>query len=62
MLGLAAPARFAGIVWFKWDSLREAFRVGRTSYSYLSSGQRGFRSGPPINRFGSNEIRGTIIS
>ena len=53
---------FAGIVWFKWDSLREAFQVGRTSY--LPSGQRrvGSRSGPKITRGGSNEIRGMSIA
>ncbi len=53
---------FAGIIWFKWDSLREAFRVGRTSYSFLSSGQRRVGSGPPITRGGSNLIMGMFIS
>ena len=52
----------AGICWFKWDLVREAFQVGRASY--LPSGQRrvGSGSGPPITRGGSNEIRGISIA
>jgi hypothetical protein len=51
---------FTGIVWFKWDLVQDAFRERRTSYQFF--GQRKVRSEFPINRFGSKEIRGMIIS
>ena len=53
---------FAGVIWFKWDLLRDAFRAGRTSY--LAPGQRRVGSGSvsPISRGGSNEIRGISIA
>lgn len=49
----------AGIVWFKWDLVRDAFRNGRVAFGATKNEHD---SGPPIDRFGSNEIRGIFIA
>ena len=58
---------FAGVIWFKWQLVRDAIPAGRSPFGVpaqrkVRSDARNTYSGPPINRFGSNAIRGLFIA
>ena len=58
---------FAGVIWFKWQLVRDAVPAGRSPLGVPAQRKvirdaRNTYSGPPINRFGSNAIMGLFIA